>query len=222
MQIQSGKLYENRTWKYLYPCLKHYDSELIKRLSSFFKLCVGVGDQNKEDLSISLYILIDTNIALSSEQARVDYKIRFGEFLTWLKHQDYYVDDYMYENGVVSTKHMVVITLPKEFHNAYFNFIKGNYSNMYTPKAINDYFAYVKLTNKETELIRNAKIKNTRDVLTKDKKYLPKFVAQVNERFATNVEDKYFLDAELDYPPVEEEEIFNYKKIEVQGDLVSP
>ena len=46
MNIQSGKLYENRTWKYLYPCLNEHGDVLKKYLDSFFKLGVGVADFN--------------------------------------------------------------------------------------------------------------------------------------------------------------------------------
>ena len=56
MQIQSGKLYENRTWKYLYPCLKCYGPELMDFLSSFFKLGVGIGDFNIPTEGNSIFI----------------------------------------------------------------------------------------------------------------------------------------------------------------------
>ena len=62
MQIQSGKLYENRTWKYLYPCLKVYGSTLKTYLNIFFKLAVGLGDHN---------IDIDEKFSLKTEKNRL-------------------------------------------------------------------------------------------------------------------------------------------------------
>lgn len=216
MQIQSGKLYENRTWNYLYPCLKYYGNDLMDKLSSFFKLAVGVGDVNRTEEGNCIYILVDTDLPLMSETQREDYKRKFAKFLDWLSYKDYYVTDYVFEDIDKSDKHMVVLRLPKIYDITYVNFVKGNYSVMYSPKVINDYFKYINIQNKEVEVKRNQKLKEIRQVLTKDKNYVSTFVAKVNKDFATDVSTKHFMDAELDYPPKKEEEIFNYEVQEAQ------
>lgn len=208
MNIQSGKLYENRTWKYLYPSLKFYGEELTVKLSSFLKLAVGVNDSYREKNGNCIYILIDTELSSVTALERQAYRTKFGEFLKWVKDKYYYVTDYVFEKG----KHMVVLRLHKNFENSYMHFIKGDYSEMYPDKIIYDYFKHVTLANKEVQKKRNDKMKIIRDILKKNSEYLPKFVAQVNKDFKTNVDVSYFKDAELDYPPVRKEEIFNYKK----------
>jgi hypothetical protein len=212
MQIQSGKLYENRTWKYLYPCLKAYGPELNSYLASFFKVGVGIGDFNIDTPSDCncIFILIDTNIPLGSERDISLYKLKFAKFLDWLKYQYFYVKDYMYED--TSGKHMIVLKIPLKHEIAYVKFIQGEYFNMYLQKDLNEYFKYVTLDNKEIEKKRNEKIKNARNVLTKSKEYVPTFVEIVKEEFRTpklSVQDLEHI--ELDFPPKLEEEIFNYE-----------
>lgn len=210
MQIQSGKLYENRTWRYLYPCLKNYGQELTQRLANFFKLAVGVGDLNREDDVNCIYILIDTNIPLSSSKEIQDYKNNFTSFLDWLSYQPYYVSDYVYEKNM----HMIVIKLPEKHVISFSHFIKGSYSNMFSLADLRNYFSFITISNKEIELEQNKKLKITKNILSKDKSYIKTFVKDVNERFKTDVEDSYFNEAELDYPPEKKEEIFNFKDVE--------
>ncbi len=207
MQIQRGKLYENRTWKYLYPCLKEYGEELNENLKNFFKLAVGVRDYNREDKMNCLYILIDTNLALPNEMQLKDYKERFGKFLDWVKYKEYYVADYVYEKNM----HMLVLKIPKAHDATYLNFITGKYSLMYNMKEVRDYFRALVMVNKEMELKKNAEIRLTRDVLEKESSYVSTFVKIVNTRFKTNATDIDFKDAELDFPPDKKEEIFNFK-----------
>lgn len=213
MQIQSGKLYENRTWKYLYPCLKHYGPELINYLTSFFKLAVGVADSNVSVQGNCIFILIDTNLILSNSVETTKYKANFSKFLDWVKYQYFYVKDYVYEGLDSGEKHMIVLKLPYKHDLAYMSFIKGKYSEMYDDKSINEYFGFVQIqTNKDAEKKVNDKLQITRKVLRKDSSLLKPFVDMVNKDFDTNVGEEHFKHAELDYPPKLSEEVFNYKK----------
>lgn len=208
MQIQSGKLYENRTWKYLYPCLKYYGSSLTAGLSNFFKLAVGVGDINNQEEVNCIYILIDTNLALTDKQ-RQDYKERFAKFLDWISYQDYYINDYIYD----SDSHMIVLKLPTKYSDTYINFVKGEYSKMYNLAEVRDYFSYItNMKNKDLQMKQNAKLKATKSVLSKDKNYIQTFVDKVNKDFNTQADISCFQEAELDYPPKKQEEIFNFKE----------
>jgi len=217
MQIQSGKLYENRTWKYLYPCLKYYGEELTTKLSSFFKLGVGVNDYNRRESGGCIYILIDTNIALASDADRLDYKRKFDKFLDWISYKYYYVTDYVYDKD----KHMVVLKIPNDYQTSYLQFIKGNYSQMYPNRIINDYFKYINISNKEIEDRQNKKMRVIRSVLQKNKEYVSTFVGVVNKKYNTEVTVEDFKDAELDFPPNREEEIFNYKEELKEAQLAS-
>lgn len=209
MEIQNGKLYKNRTWKYLYPSLKEYDVELMNYLASFFKLGVGIDDLNfKSSEAHCLFILIDTKVILVNAREAQEYQNEFAKFLDWLSHRFYYVADYPFDtNG----KHMVVIRLPLKHRITLEAFKKGLYSKMYTPKEVVAYFKYCVLSNKAVELERNKEISNTRDILMKDKNYIPTFVNIVNKKYKTDATNDDFEGAELDFPPDFEEEIFNYE-----------
>lgn len=213
MQIQSGKLYENRTWKYLYPCLKHYGPELMNYLTSFFKLGVGIADSNVSVDGNCIFILIDTNIHLANSVEIAKYKSTFSKFLDWVKYQYYYVKDYVYEDLDSGEKHMIVLKLPHKYDISYMSFIKGKYSQMYEQKDINTFFGYITInSNKEAEKKINDKLDITRKILKKDSSYIKTFVDIVNRDFDTDVQVSHFKDAELDYPPKLSEEMFNYKK----------
>lgn len=211
MQIQCGKLYENRTWKYLFPSLKSHGDFLLKNLSKLFKLGVGIGDSNiKIEEGNCIYILIDVKIPLSSEEEIKKYTENFAKFLDWVSYQHYYVRDYLFDNMCGSEKHMVVLRLPMLHDIAYIKFIRGKYSEMYTSKVIDKYFNLKSNPNKNIEKEINNKIKNTRSILKKDKEYIQAFCDIVNKDFNTEVTPYIYRNAELDYPPTLKDEVFNY------------
>ena len=213
MQIQSGKLYENRTWKYLYPCLKVYGNTLKTYLNSFFKLAVGLGDHNiniNEDNCI--YILIDTNIH-SPQQSLQTYREYLAKFLDWVRFQPYYVTDYIFEGFDRGEKHMLVLRLPDIYKESYIKFKQGKYSEMYSSKDIENLYPLIVNSNKNIEIKVNNNITNIKNVLTKNSNHLELFRKQVNSEFKTNLSLKDIKDHELDFPPIQEEEIFNYNKI---------
>lgn len=208
MDIQNGKLYQNRTWKYLYSSLRAYESKLMIDLSSFFRLAIGIQDKNSKIEGENLFILISTNTYLVSDRDLEIYRSRFGTFLDWLQYQPYYTADYPYEKD---KSHMVVIKIPDIHALAYEAFIRGIYSKMYTLKEVESYFQYCNLMDKEAETKRNEVIKNCRDILTKDKKYIPIFVDIVKKKYVCDAYVEDFQEAELDFPPELSEEIFNYE-----------
>ena len=132
MKIQNGRLYENKTSKYLYPSLRVYKSELTEWLRSFPKLAVGINDYNfrRED---SLFILIDTTFNSGSLAFNESNKQRFDIFLKWLPSKSYYVADYLFDSA---NKHMIVLKFPKSYPNAMAKFKEGCYSQMYTKEEI--------------------------------------------------------------------------------------
>lgn len=207
MQIQNGKLYENKTWLYLYPSLRFYGDDLMDWLGQFFKLGTGVGDVNVKKKDNCIFILFHLELPFS-EKRSLEYKEKFEKFLSWLSYKPYYVKDYVYD--AEQHQHMVVLKLPKTINSAYLDFVAGRYSKMYTQKQI-EYFFNIIETSKEPAIVnRNERYKKVRQVFSKDKKLLPIFVDSVNKRFKTKVPIEEFTNAELDYPPNKKEEIFNY------------
>lgn len=208
MQIQSGKLYENKSWKYLLPSLKYYGPELHAYLSTFFKVAVGVKDKNVDTGdSLNLFILIDTNIPMLNDRDVQDYKSKFEKFLNWVKYQPYYTTDYIYSGHL----HMVVIQLPAKHKGTYWEFVEGKYSQMYTELEKNEYFRFINIANKEKEREANDRISHTRAVLSKNAKHLPVFVDKINKLYNTQLTVEELSHIELDFPPVLKEEIFNYE-----------
>ena len=107
---------------------------------------------------------------------------------------------------------MIVLKVPFKHNSTYINFTKGKYSLMYDSKQINQYFSNVNIPNKTLQEKINSKIENTRKILTKNKDYVQNFVDIVNRDFDANITVEHYLgEAELDYPPKFEEEIFNYR-----------
>jgi len=209
MEVSNGKLYANRTWKYLVPCLKDYEADLVLNLASFFKLGVGIADFNfKTEEENCIYILIDTKTLVSSDRTLQEYQERFARFLDWLTHKYYFVAEYPYDT---SGKHMVVLRIPLKHRDILGKFIEGKYSELYTSTDMNAYFKFCVIANKKTEEEKNKSITHTRNILTKDKKYISIFVDIVKEKYVCDAYVEDFQECELDFPPKLEEEIFNYE-----------
>jgi hypothetical protein len=209
MEIQSGKLYENRTWKYLYPCLRSYTPKLTEFLATFFKLAVGIGDSNVLEVKNKcLFILIDTNIYLLGDRELSVYQERFSTFLDFIRYEPYYIKDYVYEGD--GKKHMLVLKIPFIHLEAYDKFLLGKYSEMYSLKEINTLYKFCNVSDKIVEKKKNDYISECRAVLTKNPNHVEAFVKKVNIRFKTQATVEDFKDAEIDYPPNFKEEIFNY------------
>ena len=211
MNIQSGKLYENRTWKYLYPCLNEHGDVLKKYLDSFFKLGVGIADFNNFSEEKNIHILIATSIHLPGSSIP-QYRMRLAKFLDWIKIQHYYVDDYIYSNIGDEEKHMVVLKLPTRHTSIIDKFINGKYSEMYIKRDVLQIFGHRTYTDKNVEKRVNIRNKEIRDVLTKNPNAIKDFQEKLKEEFNVYLREQDLLEHELDFPPLPEEEIFNLKK----------
>lgn len=206
MQIKSGELYENRTAKYLFPAIKHYGEELTNYLEYFFKLGIGLADNNKKLPPGCLYILLDANPTLYDKQK---YSEKLNKFLNWIKYQNYYVDDYVFCLKEGCNSHMVVLDFPMEYNTAYSKFLLSRYSQMYTKEQINKIFPLDRtFNNKQTQEKYLKRIKHIRNILLKEDE--SDFIKQVNKDFGTNI-SKFGIKKELDYPFDYKEEVFNFK-----------
>lgn len=211
MEIHSGKLFKNKTWRYLYPTLKYYGPDLDNYITSFIKLSIGIGDTNVAFEEDNLFTLFDVELKNHMQINLQKYREKFQQFLHFVRIQHYYTSDYVYKYDKFSTGHVVVLKIPYIFKSAMYNFIKGKYSLMYSEEQINKYFGFRKFDNKTLEREVNKIIKSTRDVFLKDEKRKEAFIKRVNFDFDTNIKEEMFNDNfELDYPPRFSEEIFNY------------
>lgn len=195
MEIKNNEHYINSTWRFLMPCLKGHGSLFVIKFNSLFKLSVGIYDDLLENSNISkgknIYVLCNKLINPDN----------FIDFITWIKLQDYYVTDYCFDAEIIdSEKHMVVIKIPKEYNNAYDQFIKGNYSLMYSDKDLKKLFSN---NNRKKEL----------NILTKDITIFEDFTEKVNKEFDTKIKFDYNDMLELELPLKKSEEIFNYNNV---------
>jgi hypothetical protein len=194
MEIELGKLYVNRTVRYLVPALNYYGPTLKTKLNLVFKLAFGIHDSLLEGTHLegqkNIFILVDKLV-------RADL---YQNFMDWVKHQEYYVTDYAYDSILEhnSRKQMIVLAFPPELADAYDKFLLGKYSLMYTKNEVNDYFGD---ENKAT----------ARHVLCKTIFAKNQFKLLIKETFDVMLEEQDFLQGswEYDLPPNEEEEFFN-------------
>lgn len=194
MQIEIGKLYKNRTLMFLVPALNYYGPTLKTKLNLVFKLAFGIHDSLVEGSYLqgqkNIYILVDKLV-------RPDL---FQNFMSWIKHQEYYVTDYVYDSILEnnSRKQMIVLAFPPELEDAYDKFLLGKYSLMYTKNEINTFFGEENKAAAKHILCKTAFAKN-------------QFKLLVKETFGTILEEQDFLVGswEYDLPPNSEEEIFN-------------
>lgn len=188
MEIETGRIFVNKTWKYLLPATRAYGDVFRDKLGNVWKLVVGIGDAYYDTKGKRcLFILID----------RKYYPNRVQNTLNWLKNQPFYVDDYAFDDLLRGRQHMLVIEFPEQYQASYDYFLKGNYSYMYTPKDIERFFG-------------NQHIKDAYYVLTRDDKAYQSFMDKLRLSFSTEVTKKDLIGAELDFPPEPEKEIFNY------------
>ncbi len=194
MNIQIGQLYINRTVRYLVPGLGFYGPTLKTKLNLVFKLAFGIHDTLLEGSHLegqkNIYILVDKLVRPEL----------FQNFMDWVKHQEYYVTDYVYDSIMEnhSRKHMIVLAYPPSMGDAYDKFLLGKYSKMYTRQEITSYFA------------EESKIE-IRQVLMKTVHAKHRFISSVKKAFDTLLEEQDFLTGswEYDFPPNTEEEFFN-------------
>ena len=126
MQIEIGKRYDNKTWRFLFPCLRGHGDIFASKINPLYKLAVGVYDYTLKDQTKfngrNIFILLDM---YSQNKLCTD-------FIEFVKYQSYYVTHYCPDSDFGnSRKMMIVISIPERFEPAYDAFIRGKYSEMY-------------------------------------------------------------------------------------------
>lgn len=195
MQIEIGKYYTNKTWKYLLPCLKEYGPVFSTKLSTLYKLAAGIGDGLLVNDSFQneklIYVLIDR---------RYNYKIS-NNIITYMKYQKQVISDYPYDNAEGGRKHMLVIKIPERYYYAYDRFIEGKYSEMYTAEQL-DILYTDNMTHSAIEVLRKTKVAKE------------KFIENIHISFAVPYDKIVVMpETELDFPLQKAKEMFNHEFI---------
>ena len=180
--------YPNKSHKYLFPALGSLGSEFVYQFNSVYKLAVGIGDilyPTRETCSLeqNLFVLLRSTIAPN----------HFTDFLDWIREQDYYRDDYVFDNLQKSDLHMVVINLPNVVKSQYSDFLDGKYSKVFPTEWADKFFK---------------NFPDTYKVIIKDHEYRIKFINEINEEFDTNF-DVNDWPGDADKRPIYKEEVFN-------------
>jgi hypothetical protein len=191
MKIQLGEvsMVENKTKKYLLPCLKAYGDEFTKRIATVWKVAIGIGDivtiKSNINFEKHIFILCETKKDIDS----------FLRFLDWIKEHDMYEDDYAFDNINDGCLHMLVIKLPEKFYDAYETFKKSEFSHMYSKEDLEIFF------KDKPDIVK---------ILIRDHNYKLEFSKFLEKEYGvqipvTDIDDTF----EFDLPISEYEEIFN-------------
>ena len=187
-----GRSYVNKTLRFLAPSLEAHGNDFIEKFNPLWKLAYGIHDSYLDGSDITqgnnIYVMVDTL------HNSVDYLI----FKQWIEEQPYYKGGYMPDEE--TRKYVFIIEIPKVFHNAYEDFLKGRYSYMYSEKNIERLFSGLMQINDAAVLTK------------KDDEYLRRFKVFVDKQFNTDIDIEDFRAGEWELPLVKTEEIFNYVK----------
>lgn len=201
IKIQLGKIFMNRTRKYLMPVLKDYGSDFSSKINNLFKVAVGIGDIIVDNCGIHhefhLFILVDTLSNTSN----------FISLLDDIRRHSSYEDDYVYGNITKSRYHMIVVKIPDNYHFSLGKFKKGRYSQMYNESDLKKLFSF------DSEKVTN-EYRKIQKVLIKDHNYKFEFAKIIQQEFdiPDYSSDDIGDESEFDFPLLNIEEIFSLKK----------
>lgn len=181
--------------KFLVPALESYGSVFAHKYSQAYKLGAGIFDLSLTGMphfeeKKHIFILFNKSM----------YTSHFMSFLNWLKNQEYYVTDYEAPSLNRNFEyHMIVIDFPFELHSAYNNFLEGKYSKMYTSEQITQFFG-------------KAHLKESCEILLRKENAVGEYLQKIKKIYGDSVElsvnDVIVNDHEVEFPYVNEEEIF--------------
>lgn len=192
IELDEERIFDNKTSRFLLPCLRGYGEEFVKKFNTFYKYAVGVSDSYWYDVTKKKgrFIFILCNSSKNQYQLH--------NFTFWVKKMPYFVESYCPDPDIqFSNKLMIVLEIPGRFHKAYDMFIQGRYSEMFTKEELDALF-----------LDKNLE---TYQILSRSIEYMPKFVSKVNLEFKAKISEGDFSEVppELELPLKSLEEIFN-------------
>jgi len=177
-----NKFYINKTLRFLVHVLYEKDINFLNYYNNLFKFAVGVYDwKRKLKFENNLYIMFNLKFNIST----------LNKFLKFIRNQKYYVDDYK-----ISEKALILVVKVNE--SVFYNFVEGNYSNMYSDNLIEN--LYFKKNDKSIlKGVGNNLLKNElksffnvelNSINAKEKSLPPTFE---EETFCNPYKDKYFI-----------------------------
>lgn len=183
--------YENKTWRFLSPCLRGFGEEFVLKFNLLSKLAVGLncedfsGTMPKDARPLFIYCDLKHNMTNSNR------------FLTWVRKQPYFIADYdMSSKPFYEDRIMLVINMPEAFHKAYDNFLEGRYSKMFD----NEDLEYLFGTQKRAKEFR---------ILKKDLSEVKNYVEKLNTEYNTKISIRDISDIrEVELPLKFAEEVF--------------
>jgi hypothetical protein len=222
-QLREG-FYKNHTFKYLSVVINGFNKTdknyLISNMSMIRAYAISDKDYEiakREQSKYKLFILfnpkgfwVDKNKTYFNP---IKSKMLFNNMLLHFRKAKIYFDDYRFYD-MKEEMHVIVFSLPDIYHHAYDMFIQSNYSAMYNNTLKSHLFIDVYKT-KPAEYYRYG-------VLNKAPDYKKLFVKQLNETFATSIEEKDIADdVEYDLPIKMSNEILNSTKYNYATNRIS-
>jgi hypothetical protein len=190
IKVNPKKPFINQSYKYLIHHLKLYNDK-FNLLNSFKVKACCIGDMFYNENYIDnnyIFLLI-----------QVDSKFKFA--IEELRECSFYIDDYIYPHKLYNLQ-MLVLELPKE--ETKIKFLQGRYSELLENDEIDKVYNKI-ITRNGIEYYNIAY-----DVIHKNERARLRFQKMLYDDFQTTVEIKESDNRELDYPPIEANEIFNY------------
>lgn len=172
----------SKTKNYLVPIINTFSKKFIEKISLVDKVSWKIGHKKYNELFPKEYNLF----LLARPTEELDL------FLDFFRSYRYYTADYIHNNY-----HMVVIKLPKKFHNSVDKFKESKYSEMYNKKDIKSLF----------EQFTNGDINPIYYILSRDKRYKTRFKDKLTEKYNLDI-DIDIEDREWDFPIVIKKEIW--------------
>lgn len=210
INIIPGKIFINRSYKYLSPCMKLYGEEFITKMRLLCGLAIAIQDfgynttPESRIFENNIYYVIDTNGEytfgkhINVEKSKID----FFMVISWLRQQDFYVRDYPLDSGKSGSQHIIVLKLPLDLIG---KFINGDYANLYDKHTLD------LIVPKTVKVIRTEELNPVYAVLSKDDSYLPTYLKQLNDEYNTRLTvDDIKHHTQFDIPPLPKNEIIRW------------
>jgi len=195
MEIKTGQTFQNKTLKYLFPCLKAHGEEFWECLREMKVLAAGLMTKlGHPDLPLrgrNIVLIVDIS-------GQWDLHLRFLGILE--RSGICVLDHYVLPMYLNSDKYLFILRVPEVHRHAHDMFLQGRYSEMYSFDEVMGLFPTAS---------------PERAVLLREKSAVPAFLQMLAEEHDIPLEqmpDIIRNAREFDLPPKREEEILDCEK----------
>lgn len=208
IKFNENRIFQNKSYKYLFPLVRNYGLNFITRFNNVMKLGVFIKDMNYSNPRVKshcLYFVIkspDENNVIK----RYEFELNaFNDFVEFVKYQQYYVTHY----PIDINKYVFVLKVNSELNQAIDEFIGGRFSKMFTKEDVINYYPLIK-GDSQNAIDYNEKIIEKRMILLHDNAYAQTYLDKVNENFETKLTLEDIVNWEFDEKPNMQNEVLNY------------